>query len=149
MNQKHSPALIAIVLYKIFTASLLAFTSIALFFALKNHDSLANFSENYFVETKHPIIEASLDKFLNLNPKTLKLTDVGAGIYAIVNAIEAVGLWYQNKWVMIFVLVVVGITIPVEIFELIKGITPIKLVIFLVNVAVFWYLLQHFTKSKD
>ncbi|AKG20210.1 DUF2127 domain-containing protein [Calothrix sp. 336/3] len=148
MKIKRNRALLAIIIYKIFTASLLAVTSIALLLALKNHDKLAEFSSSYLLESKLPLVEFFLHTLININPKTLKLSDIGFAIYAVVNAIEAIGLWYEQRWAIIFVLVIVGMTIPVEIFELIQGITPLKLVILILNVTVFIYLLRHFWESQ-
>lgn len=148
MKTKRSPGLLAIVIYKTFVAFLLAVTSIALLFTLKNHQSLALFSESYILETKLKIIEWLVDKILNISPTKLKISGIATGAYAIVTAIEAVGLWYEKSWATLLVLVLVGISIPPEIFELIKGITIIKLIVFLANVAVLWYLLRHFPIHK-
>jgi len=59
-----------------------------------------------------------------------------------------VGLWYEKRWAHILVLVLVGISIPPEIYELMHGITPIKVIVFIVNIVVFWYLISHFPKHK-
>ncbi|KAM3115056.1 DUF2127 domain-containing protein [Phormidesmis sp. 146-33] len=53
-------------------------------------------------------------------------------------AIEAVGLWFEKRWAHILVLLLVGISIPLEIYELIQGISPLKLIVFVINIAVFW-----------
>ena len=63
--------------------------------------------------------------------------------------IEAVGLWYRRRWAKILVLGIVGISIPLEVFELIREVTLLKLVIFLLNIAVFWYLLHYFPKHDS
>lgn len=143
MKKKRASGLIAIVLYKTFVAALLAVTSVALLLTLKNHQFLADFSQSYLLETKIKLIEIVLDKVLNLNPRTLLFSGLAAGIYGLLTAIEAVGLWYEKAWATILVLVLVGISIPPEIFELIQGVTVLKLVIFIANLAVFWYLLHH------
>jgi len=148
VKKKRAPGLIAIVLYKSFVAALLAVTSLALLLAMKNHQLLADFSESYFLETKLKLIEIILDKVLKLNPKTLIFSGLAAGIYGVVTAIEAVGLWYEKAWATILVLVLVGISIPPEIFELVEGVTVLKLVVFIANIAVFWYLLHHLPKHS-
>lgn len=145
--KKRSFGLMAIVSYKAFVATLLLITSIALFFALKNHQYLEDFSDSYVLEGKAQIIDWVVGKILNLNPKKLAFSGVATGIYAIVTAIEAVGLWYEKRWAHILVLVLVGISIPPEIYELIRGLSPIKLVVFLLNIGVFWYLFQNFPKD--
>ncbi|BAZ03126.1 hypothetical protein NIES37_71390 (plasmid) [Tolypothrix tenuis PCC 7101] len=148
MISKRSTGLLAIVIYKAFVASLLAVTSIALLFTLKNYQNLALFSESYVLETKFTIIEWLIDKILNISPAKLKFSGIAIGVYAIVTAIEAIGLWYEKSWATLLVLGLVGISIPPEIFELIKGVTILKLIVFLVNVAIFLYLLRHFPLQK-
>ncbi|MEG4109319.1 DUF2127 domain-containing protein [Microcoleus sp. S13_C5] len=146
MKKHHAPALIAIVLYKTFFASLLTVTSIALLFALKNHQILEDFSQSYLLERKLKIIEFILEKLLILNPKNLLFSGLAAALYAILTAVEAVGLWYEKDWATILVLVLVSISIPPEIYELVHGVTILKLAVFITNVAILWYLLNHWPK---
>jgi|SRR6476469_3953621 len=148
-HNKRAPGLIAIVAYKAFTASLLAVTAVALFLTLNNYQSLDRFAEDYALTGKREIIIWVLEKITTFDPKTIKYSGLLAAAYSIVTAIEAVGLWYQKVWATILVLVLVGVSIPVEIVELIKGISLLKLIVFLVNAAVFWYLLRHAIKAKN
>ncbi|MEA5601483.1 DUF2127 domain-containing protein [Nostoc sp. UHCC 0252] len=147
--EKRPLGLVAIVLYKSFAALLLMVTSIALLLTLKNYQTLEAFSDNYVLEGKSMIIDWVLKKVINLNPRTLAFSGIGAGIYATVTIIEAVGLWYEKRWAHILVLVLVGISIPPEIYELIRGISPIKILVFLLNLAVFSYLFQNFPKHSN
>lgn len=146
MKKQRAPGLIAIVLYKTFVASLLTVTSIALLFALKNHQVLEEFSQSYLLESKLKIIEFILDKVLVLQPKKLLLSGMVAALYAVLTVIEAVGLWYEKAWATILVLLLVGISLPPEIYELVQGVTVLKLAVFIANLAVLWYLLHHLPK---
>jgi uncharacterized membrane protein (DUF2068 family) len=146
VKKQRPPGLIAIVVYKTFVAALLTVTSVALLLALKNHQALEDFSESYFLESKLKIIELLLDKVLSVKPKTLLFSGLAAGLYAALTALEAVGLWYEKGWATILVLALVGISIPPEIYELFHGFTVLKLVVFIANIAVFWYLLHHLPK---
>ncbi|MCZ0904434.1 DUF2127 domain-containing protein, partial [Microcoleus sp. HI-ES] len=146
MKKQRAPGLIAIVLYKTFVASLLTVTSIALLFALKNHQALEEFSQSYLLESKLKIIEFILDKVLIIQPKKLLLSGISAALYAVLTAVEAVGLWYEKAWATILVLLLVGISIPPEIYELVQGVTVLKLAVFIANLAVLWYLLHHLPK---
>ncbi len=149
MKNKRSPGLVAIVIYKGFVALLLTATSIILLLALNNHQSLVEFSESYILEGKLQIIEWLLEKIINAKQRTIQFGGIALGIYAAITAIEAVGLWYKQAWATVLVLVLVGISIPPEIFELTKSITLLKLTVFLINVFVFGYLLRHFPKHKS
>ncbi|MDZ8259732.1 MAG: DUF2127 domain-containing protein [Nostoc sp. ChiQUE01b] len=144
--EKRPLGLVAIVLYKSFAALLLMVTSIALLLTLKNYQTLEAFSENYVLEGKSIIIDWLLKKVVNLNPRTLAFSGIGTGIYAIVTTIEAVGLWYEKRWAHVLVLGLVGISIPPEIYELIRGISLIKTLVLVLNLAVFGYLFRNFPK---
>ncbi|MBD2605751.1 DUF2127 domain-containing protein [Scytonema hofmannii FACHB-248] len=147
MIEKRPPGLIAIVIYKGFVALLLTATSIVLLLALKKHDTLVVFSESYILEGKREVIEWLLEKIINIKPQTLKFSGIATVIYAVVTAIEAIGLWYEKTWAKILVIGLVGISIPPEIYELIKGISILKIIVFLVNIAVLNYLIRHFYKQ--
>lgn len=149
MKNKRSPGLIAIIIYKGFVALLLTAATIGLLLALKKHQSLVAFSESYILEGKLQIIEWLLEKIINAKQQTLQFSGIALGVYAAVTAIEAVGLWYRKAWATVLVLVLVGISIPPEIFELAKSITILKLAVFLINVAVFGYLIRHFPKHRN
>ena len=146
MKKQRPPGLIAIVLYKTFVAALLTATSLALLLALKNHQALEDFSDSFFLETKLNIVELLLDKVLSVKTKTLLFSGLAAGLYAVLTAVEAVGLWYEKGWATLLVIVLVGISIPPEIYELAKGVTILKLAVFIANIAVLWYLLHHLPK---
>jgi len=122
MVKKRPPGLIAIVIYKGFVALLLTATSIVLLLALKKHDTLVAFCESYILEGKREVIEWLLEKIINIKPQTLKFSGIATAIYAVVTAIESIGLWYEKTWAKILVIGLVGVSIPPEIYELIKGV---------------------------
>jgi uncharacterized membrane protein (DUF2068 family) len=149
LKKKRPIGLIAIVLYKSFVAALLTVAAIAVVLTLKNYESLQDFAESYQLEGKIDLINWLLDKALNLDPQKLKLGGIGMGVYAAVTAIEAVGLWHEKRWAHVLVLLLVGISIPPEIYELSKGISLLKFVVFFINITVFSYLLYTFPKHPD
>jgi uncharacterized membrane protein (DUF2068 family) len=145
---KRPLGLILIVIYKGIVALLLIAASIGIFLAVKKHQALVNFSESYIVEGKMRIIEWVLDTVIKLNPKTLLFSGLATGIYGVVTALEAVGLWYDRTWAKILVIALVAVSIPLEIYHLVHGLSFLKMGIFLVNVGVLIYLVIHFRKGK-
>ncbi|WP_333389192.1 DUF2127 domain-containing protein [Microcoleus sp. POL10_C6] len=87
-----------------------------------------------------------VDKLLLIQPKNLLFSGLVAALYAVLTAVEAVGLWYEKDWATILVLVLVSISIPPEIYELVHGVTVLKLAVFITNVAILGYLLHHWPK---
>lgn len=148
MKEKHSFGIIAIVIYKSLAALLLATTAIGLLFVSFKQQWLLELSETYMVEEKLYFIEWIINKLTNTQPQTLGLTGVVTSLYAIVTAIEAVGLWYEKPWAELLVIGLVGIGIPLEIYELIREASLLKLLILLINLAIFLYLIYYFRKTK-
>ena len=147
--KKRSAGLIAIVVYKAITALLIVLISISLLMAVKKQPELSQFYDEVTSEGKSGLITWVLEKILNLNPKTLKLSGIAAAAYGAVTILEAIGLWYQKRWASWLVFGLVSVSILPEIFELIKGFSLLKFLIFLANIAIFIYLLQEIRKSPE
>lgn len=139
---KRSPGLIAIVVYKAITAVFLVAISCSLLLAIKKQPQLLQLQDALTLAGKRGFIAWVLEKILNFKPRTLELSGIAAGVYAAVTTLEALGLWYQKKWASWLVLGLVSISILPEILELIKGLSILKFIVFLVNVAIFIYLLR-------
>lgn len=135
MNRKRPIGLKIIVTYKVALCLLLSLTSVVLLLALQNHSRLVAFSESYLLEGKRDFIEAFVEtaiaKLFTQKLDAISYSGIVAGVYALVTAVEAIGLWYQQVWAEILVLVLVGASIPLEIYELIKGVTSLKSLDFL------------------
>jgi uncharacterized membrane protein (DUF2068 family) len=82
-----------------------------------------------------------LDKLFSLHSGTLR--EVGWGLigYAILEGVEAVGLWYTKRWAEYLTFLATSILLPLEIYEIIKRQSGLKIIGFLINVAIVIYLL--------
>jgi uncharacterized membrane protein (DUF2068 family) len=83
----------------------------------------------------------SIEHIFTLKSSTLYAVAVAAAAYAVLEGVEAVGLWYQKRWAEYLTLVATIAFIPYEIYELSKAVSPFKLVAFIVNIAIALYLL--------
>ncbi|HTX96787.1 MAG TPA: DUF2127 domain-containing protein [Mycobacterium sp.] len=81
-----------------------------------------------------------LEKALAARPSTLALLTLMLAGYALVEVIEAVGLWLLKRWGEYFAVVATSVFLPLEIHDLAKGITMTRAVTFGVNVAAVVYL---------
>ncbi len=147
-SSSRPPALLAIVIYKCFTAGLLTFVAIGLFLTSKKYDDLWTFAESYMLVGKREIIKTGLAQVLSISTTKMQLAAIVTLIYAAVSGIEAIGLWYQKAWATIMVVGIVGITIPVEVFEIFHKASLIKVGIFAINIAMFVYLLRHALEER-
>jgi uncharacterized membrane protein (DUF2068 family) len=76
-----------------------------------------------------------------IKPNSLIEVVILACAYASLEATEAVGLWYAKRWAEYLTLIATIVFIPYEIYELTRGVTTFKLVLFIINVAIALYLL--------
>jgi uncharacterized membrane protein (DUF2068 family) len=134
--------LVLVVIYKVLTAALMTITTIFLLFALENHQWVATFARSYIWNSKLAVVGWLLEKVTVLKPSTLLFSAIAAGVYTIVTAIEAIGLWYEKTWGKFLVVGLVGVSLPIEVFELFHGASLLKWTIFIANLAVFSYLLR-------
>ena len=83
----------------------------------------------------------TIEHLFTLKSSTLYAVAAVAAIYAVLEGVEAVGLWYQKRWAEYLTFIATVAFIPYEIYELTRTVSPFKLVAFFVNVAIAVYLL--------
>jgi len=82
-----------------------------------------------------------LDRLFTTSSTNLHLLGAIFLAYALVEGIEAVGLWLTRRWAEYLTFVVTASLLPFEIYELTNKLSPFKIVAFAINVAVVVYLL--------
>jgi uncharacterized membrane protein (DUF2068 family) len=93
-------------------------------------------------------IHKFLVKAFNVTPKQLKELSAGTFIYAALRLIEGIGLILRKIWAEYLVVIATGIFIPLEIYELIRRFTTLRLVLLLANVAIVLYLLSGLRRAS-
>jgi uncharacterized membrane protein (DUF2068 family) len=82
-----------------------------------------------------------LDKVFSLRSGTLHLVALGVAAYALLEGVEAVGLWFARRWAEYLTLVATTLFLPLEVYELTHKVSPLKIIALLINLAVVVYLL--------
>lgn len=82
-----------------------------------------------------------IHRAFTLDAGTLQLIGVAVLAYAALEGAEAVGLWRQRRWAEYLTFVATSLLLPLEIYELTTTLSPLKVLTFLVNLAVVVYLL--------
>jgi uncharacterized membrane protein (DUF2068 family) len=89
----------------------------------------------------HHGLVGDLDELFSLQKGTLHLIGAGLAVLAVIEAAEAVGLWYGRRWAEYLTFVVTTLLIPLEVYELTATVSWFKVVALLVNLAIVVYLL--------
>lgn len=82
-----------------------------------------------------------LQKALNEAPGRLTLIAVLLAGYAVLEVIEGAGLWMMKRWGEYFAVIATSIFLPLEVRDLLKGITFTRGAAFAINIGAVLYLL--------
>lgn len=81
-----------------------------------------------------------LDLADNVTDGQLWLLALSALLYASARFVEAYGLWHGRRWAEWFGLLTGGMYVPLELFEIARGVTWPKAVLLIVNAGIVGYL---------
>ena len=82
-----------------------------------------------------------LRHYFAITPRHLDEAGVAVSLYAALEAVEMVGLWLAKRWAEYLTFVATAVLLPLEIYELVSKVSTLKLVTFLINLAIVLYLL--------
>jgi uncharacterized membrane protein (DUF2068 family) len=91
--------------------------------------------------TGHVGILGELDKLFSLRAHTLRTVGIALLGYGLLEGIEAVGLWLIKRWAEYLTFVATAILLPFEVYELVNRVSALKIIGFIINLAVVIYLI--------
>jgi len=90
--------------------------------------------------SRHGIVH-DLQYLFAVRIENLYLAGAAIAAYALLEGVEAVGLWLGKRWAEYLTFVATIVFIPYEVWELTKSVTALKVVALVINVAIAVYLL--------
>jgi len=85
----------------------------------------------------------------SLTPNKLKDLAVGSFIYAGLFLTEGIGLWLVKRWAEWFTVIITSSLVPVEVYEIYRHPTAIKVLVLIINVAVVGFLLYRLRSERS
>jgi uncharacterized membrane protein (DUF2068 family) len=93
-------------------------------------------------------VDAALSRASNLSPEQIKKLGLGSFLYAALFLAEGTGLWLLKRWGEWLTVIITGSLVPVEIYEIYRHPSAVKVMVLVVNLGVVGYLIHHM-RSKD
>ena len=93
------------------------------------------------VRTNHGTIERELTHLFAISTRSLELTGVILAAYAVLEGVEAIGLWRGRRWAEYLTFIATALLLPLEIYELGRKATALKALTFVINLAIAVYLI--------
>ncbi|HUE58233.1 MAG TPA: DUF2127 domain-containing protein [Acidimicrobiales bacterium] len=85
-------------------------------------------------------ITKELTHLFSISTRNLELTGVALAAYAVLEGVEAVGLWKAKRWAEYLTFIATALLVPLEVYEIAKKPTALKAVTLAINVAIVVYL---------
>jgi uncharacterized membrane protein (DUF2068 family) len=86
-------------------------------------------------------LDSGIAKVLGLHGTTITVLAITATVYAVVEGVEAVGLWHEQRWAEYLTAIATAGFLPFEVHEMLERITVLRVGSFVVNVALLLFLL--------
>jgi len=97
---------------------------------------------------EHDVVTKALVWFSGLSSSRVEALGAVTLAYAAVFATEGIGLWMRKRWAEWLTIIITGSLIPLEIWELSTRPTFGKASVFVVNVAIVWYLIVQLRSTR-
>lgn len=108
---------------------------------------LARLMRNFNVDPDSKYFTALMTKVAHLSPNR-GLVLIGTACYGLLFCVEGVGLLLLKRWAEYLTVIATGSFLPLEIYEMIKQVTAMKVVMLVFNLAVFVYLIVRLKRGK-
>ena len=93
-------------------------------------------------------VDMLLMRAANLSPAQVKELGLAGLLYAALFLVEGTGLWLRRRWGEWATVVITGLLVPVEVYEIFRHPSVVKILVLVVNVAVVGYLIYRIRTDK-
>jgi len=140
-----------IAVFKFFKAAMLIALSVGAFRLL--HKDLGEVAEHWVEALRlnpgNHYVLAAFSRISRLSPAQVKHLGLGGLLYAGLFLTEEIGLWLLKPWAEWFTTILTSTLVPVEIYEIYRRPTVIRVVVLAVNVAIVAYLIYRIRTRKS
>jgi uncharacterized membrane protein (DUF2068 family) len=149
-DHTHPRGLMVIAAFKLLKGlALLAVGFGALHLINKDLDVVVEHWVNFFrIDQNNHYIHSLLERFTDLDDRKLRQLSFGTFFYSAMLLTEGVGLAFRQRWAEYFTIIATSSFIPLELYEIFRHITLMKVVLLFVNLAVVAYLAMELRRSR-
>lgn len=105
-------------------------------------DFLGRLAHHLRFNPESRFVDFVLDRAAIVNDKLLRRIGFSLFAYASLGMAEGIGLYLEKGWAEYMTLIITASFLPFEIFEVVRRVTPIRSGLLVINVLVFFYLLN-------
>ena len=149
MKSSEGGLLRVIAVFKFLKAGLLIALGVGLFKLLHKDlgDVLQHWCEALRLDPGSHFVNQALDKVMRVSPAQVKKLGLGSFLYAGLFLAEGTGLWLRKRWGEWLTVIITSSLVPVEIYEMYRHFSLLKVGVLVVNVAIVIYLIYHMRRG--
>jgi uncharacterized membrane protein (DUF2068 family) len=144
MNSAGNRVVRLIALFKLLKSILLIAFGLSAFHLL--HKDVASVAEHWVklfgLDPGNRYVDLALQKAGDLTPDRIKSLGVVSFIYAGLFLTEGIGLWLVKRWAEWFSVIITTSLVPLEIYEIHRHPSALKILVLILNIAVVGYLIN-------
>jgi uncharacterized membrane protein (DUF2068 family) len=140
-----------IVLQKTLWGSVLLVMAVVLLFLYTHHitDPMQRLFARELAEDPDDLVATTLIRLIpTVSLKAELLLALGSIVYALLEAVEAWGLWRGFFWVEVLIVVETAALLPFDGWELVRAFSVAKILTVIINILIFWYLLVRYLHRR-
>jgi uncharacterized membrane protein (DUF2068 family) len=142
-SASHHMFLRLIAIFKLFKATLLIIVAVGALKLLHRDvgETVEHWVESSGLNPDGRFITTAIEKVSALSPERIKVLSLGSTVYAALFLTEGIGLWLLKRWAEWFTIIITSSLVPVEIYEIHRHPTPVKIAVLVINVVIVLYLI--------
>ena len=109
------------------------------------HKDVASVAEHWVkllgLDPDNRYVDRALQKVANLTPNKIRSLGIGSFIYSGLFLTEGIGLWLVKRWAEWFSVIITSSLVPVEVYEIYRHPSALKILVLILNIAVVAYLI--------
>lgn len=151
MNSSNNRLIRLIAVFKLVKAALLLATGVGIL-KLVHMDvagDLEHWVARFGFDPGSRYVSAFLEKATNLSPHRIRELGLVSFIYAGLFLTEGLGLWFLKRWAEWFTVIITSSLVPVEVWEIHRHPSAVKVVVLVINLAVVGYLVYRIAKERQ
>ena len=101
------------------------------------------------VDPHNHYIRQALAKLGMVDDQKLKALSIGTFFYSALFLTEGVGLALRKRWAEYLTIVSTASLLPLEIYEIVKQVSALKIIVLLANIAIVIYLIMEVRRTRN
>ena len=111
-------------------------------------DALGTWADQLHLDPDGRLVRGALLRADDLNPRRLVAISMGMFFYAALLLTEGTGLMLRRRWAEYLTVIVTTSLVPLELYEIVRRITTLRVAVLAINIAVVWYLIVQLRRGE-